>query len=119
MVTKEDLDKKRATIAEVKRAHREIEAAVAQGAAWFMKIDFDAAKRDRALGLVPDEEWDRFMEDYSLMRTHYRIFSEGEQAANHRAFEQQLEKQLAEMEQEYRRQNGLTNRLRGLWGKKD
>ena len=115
MVTKEDLEKKRAKISEIKQLHMEIEAETAKNASIFMRIDFEAAKRDRDLGLVPDEEWDRFLFHYGAMRSYYRAFMDGKQAEGHREFERHMEKQLEEMEKEYRSQNSISNRLKRLF----
>ena len=112
MITKEDLEKKREKISEIKQSHREIEAATAKNSSIFVSIDYDAAKRDRDLGLVPDEEWERFLDYYGTMRSYHRIFSEGKQKEDHRELERKLEKQLEDMEKEYRAQNSISNRLK-------
>lgn len=112
MVTKEDFEKKRAKISEIKRLHRQIESETSKNAAIFIGIDFESAKRDRDLGLVPDGEWERFLDYYGTMRSYHRIFSEGKQKEDHRELERKLEKQLEDMEKEYRAQNSISNRLK-------
>lgn len=111
-VSREDIDRKRKALAEIKQSHRELNAEYAESSRTYLSIDFEKAREAHRLGLVPDGEWEDFLFRYSGLQAQHECFTSESWYLDQRKVEEGLEDSIAELEREFRKQNGLLHRLR-------
>lgn len=111
-VSREDIDRKRKALAEIKQSHRELNAAYAESSRIYLSIDFEKAKEAHRLGLVPAGEWEDFLFRYSGLREQHAHFTSESWYLDQRKVEESLENSIAELEREFRKQNSFLRRLK-------